>query len=57
VEEKDVVGTGRYVLNFALAGLVGLGLTYWLRERGWLATWISLAICILVVILYASAGA
>ena len=56
VEDKDVVGTGRYILNFVLAGLVGVGITYLLRERGWLATWISLAISILGGILYASSG-
>jgi len=57
VEERDVVGTGRYVLNFFLAGLIGLGLTYLLRERGWLATWISLAVLVGVIILFVASGA
>jgi len=57
VEERDVVGAGRYVLNFFLAGLIGLGLTYLLRERGWLATWISLAVLVVVIILFVASGA
>ena len=51
--ERDVVGAGRYVLNFILAGFIGLGLTYFLRYRGWLATWISVAVFIVGVILIA----
>ncbi len=41
--ERDVIGAGRYILNFLLAGFIGLALSYFLRFRGWLATWISLA--------------
>lgn len=35
---EDIVGAGRYILNFLLAGLIGLALAYFLRRRGWLAT-------------------
>ena len=52
--EPDTVGVGRYVLNFLLAGLLGLGLTYFLRKRGWLATWLCIPILILVVMYYVS---
>ncbi|MEX1254209.1 MAG: hypothetical protein WEE64_07700 [Dehalococcoidia bacterium] len=44
---EDTIGAGRYILNFLLAGLIGLGLSYFLRRQGWLATWISIPICIL----------
>jgi hypothetical protein len=47
---EDVVGPGRYILNFLLAGLIGLGLTYSLRKQGWLATYISVAIALLGII-------
>ena len=40
-EQEEVVGGGRYVLSFVLAGLIGLGIQYGLRRRGWLATWIN----------------
>ena len=50
--EPDVAGVGRYVLNFCLAGLLGLGLTYFLRRRGWLATWLCIPMFIFVVIYY-----
>lgn len=54
---EDVAGPGRYILNFLLAGLLGLVLTYFLRHNGWLATWISLGICVLgVIALTATAG-
>ena len=52
----DVVGAGRYVLNFLLAGVIGLVLTYLLRNHGWLATWICIPILILVVIVLTSVG-
>jgi tetratricopeptide (TPR) repeat protein len=56
-DEEDVVGPGRYVLNFILAGLPGLAVTYFLRHSGWLATWISLAIlAVAVIILVAGSG-
>ena len=54
--EQDVVGAGRYVLNFLLAGVIGLVLTYLLRNHGWLATWISIPVLILGVIVLASIG-
>ena len=54
---EDVAGPGRYVLNFFLAGLLGLVLTYFLRHEGWLATWISLAILVLGVIVLVASGA
>jgi tetratricopeptide (TPR) repeat protein len=57
VEERDVVGAGRYVLNFILAGVIGLGLTYFLRNRGWLATWISLVIFVVLIIVVVASGA
>jgi hypothetical protein len=47
---EDVVGAGRYILNFILAGLLGLGLTYFLRRSGWLATYICIPIFILGVL-------
>lgn len=54
---QDVVGPGRYVLNFLLAGVPGLVVTYVLRRDGWLATWVSLAILVaMVIILTASRG-
>jgi tetratricopeptide (TPR) repeat protein len=56
MEDRDAVGAGRYILNFLLAGFIGLGLTYVLRYRGWLATWICLPIFVVVVILFAAAG-
>ncbi len=48
--ERDVIGAGRYILNFLLAGFVGLALSYFLRFRGWLATWISLATGVAVIV-------
>jgi tetratricopeptide (TPR) repeat protein len=57
VEERDGVGVGRYVLNFILAGFIGLGLTYFLRNRGWLATWISLVVFVVLVIVIVASGA
>ena len=51
-EERDVVGAGRYILNFFLAGFVGLGLSFFLRFRGWLATWISLGVFIVAIIVF-----
>ena len=53
---QDVVGPGRYVLNFLLAGVIGLVMTYLLRNHGWLATWICIPILILGVIVLASLG-
>ncbi len=48
---EDVIGAGRYILNFILAGFIGLGISYFLRRQGWLATWISVVILVLVVLL------
>jgi len=55
-EHDDVVGPGRYILNFVLAGLVGLVLTFILRNHGWLATWISLALLVLSLMILAATG-
>jgi tetratricopeptide (TPR) repeat protein len=55
-DSEDVVGPGRYILNFFLAGLVGLVVTFVLRNHGWLATWISLAIFVAGLIILAAAG-
>jgi len=54
---EDIVGLGRYVLNFFLAGLLGLVFTYFLRHEGWLATWISLGIFVVGVIALVASGA
>jgi hypothetical protein len=48
---EDVVGAGRYILNFILAGFVGLGLTYLMRRQGWLATYICIPIAIIATFL------
>jgi len=40
-QEVDTVGTGRYVLNFLILGLIGVGIQYLLRDKGWTATWIN----------------
>jgi tetratricopeptide (TPR) repeat protein len=53
---QDVVGPGRYILNFFLAGFVGLVVTFFLRNNGWLATWISLAIFVIVLVILVAAG-
>jgi len=53
---QDAVGPGRYILNFLLAGLVGLVVTFVLRNHGWLATWISFAIFVVGLIILAAAG-
>jgi hypothetical protein len=57
VEEEDVVGVGRYVLNFFLAGLIGLALTYFLRRNGWMATWISAGFFVLAVVVLVMSAA
>ena len=53
---EDVAGPGRYILNFFLAGLVGLVITFLLRNHGWLATWISLAVFVVGLIILVAAG-
>jgi hypothetical protein len=50
-ESRDVIGAGRYIISFVLAGFVGLGIAYFLRNEGWLAVWINAAICIAIVVL------
>lgn len=55
-ERDDVVGPGRYILNFFLAGFVGLLLTFILRNHGWLATWICLGILVVSVAMLAATG-
>jgi tetratricopeptide (TPR) repeat protein len=55
-DSQDVVGPGRYILNFFLAGFVGLLITFILRNHGWLATWISLGIFAVGVVILAAAG-
>ena len=55
-DSEDVAGPGRYILNFFLAGFVGLLITFLLRNHGWLATWISLAIFMAGVIILVAAG-
>jgi hypothetical protein len=56
--QDDVAGAGRYIINFILAGFVGLGLTFFLRRQGWLATWICVPIFVLgIVVIVASGGA
>jgi hypothetical protein len=52
-QPKDVVGAGRYILSFLLLGVIGLGIAYVLRERGWLPIWINggLAALVWIVIL------
>ena len=47
---EDVVGTGRYVLSFLLAGLLGLVIQYALRKKGWMATWINVVIFVAGII-------
>ena len=43
-QDEDVVGSGRYILSFILAGFIGLGIQYGLRKKGWTATWINAVI-------------
>lgn len=47
---EDVVGTGRYVLSFLLAGFIGLAIQYALRKKGWMATWINAVIFVVGII-------
>ena len=53
----DVVGTGRYILSFFLAGFIGLGVQYFLRDKGWLATWINIGILIVTVVVFVALAA
>ncbi len=56
IQDDDVVGTGRYILSFFLAGLVGLAIQYGLRKKGWTATWINAVLFGIVVTLVAASG-
>ncbi len=56
IQDDDVVGPGRYILSFFLAGLVGLAIQYGLRKKGWTATWINAALFLVVVTLVAATG-
>jgi hypothetical protein len=51
-----VAGVGRDILNFLLAGFIGLGLTFFLRRQGWLATWFCVPICILATVYLVAVG-
>lgn len=55
-KEEDVVGVGRYVLSFILAGFIGLGVQYLLRKRGWTATWINIVLCIIIIVIVIATG-
>jgi hypothetical protein len=50
----DVIGVGRYVLSFFLAGLIGVGVAYVLRNKGWTAIWINAAIFAAAVVFFAT---
>jgi hypothetical protein len=52
---RDVIGTGRYVLSFVLAGVIGLGVAYLLRNQGWLAIWINAVIGVIAWVILLSA--
>ncbi len=56
IQDDDVVGPGRYILSFFLAGLVGLAIQYGLRKKGWTATWINAVLFGIVVTLVAASG-
>ena len=53
---EDVVGSGRYILSFLMAGLVGLAIQYALRKKGWTATWINAVIFVVGVSVIAATG-
>lgn len=53
----DTIGPGRYILNFLLLGVIGLGIAYFLRNRGWLSVWISVAIWAALLFLVVVIGA
>ncbi len=56
IQDDDVVGPGRYILSFFLAGLVGLAIQYGLRKKGWTATWINAVIFAIVVTMVDATG-
>ena len=51
----DTVGVGRYILNFLIFGLIGLGIQYLLRDKGWTATWVNLAAVVTITVIVLSA--
>jgi hypothetical protein len=51
-QEDDVVGIGRWVLNFIIAGFLGLIITFFLRKQGWTATWVSLGVTVALTVAY-----
>ena len=55
-QNEDVVGLGRYILSFLLAGIVGLAIQYGLRKQGWTATWINAGIFVILVTVVAAIG-
>ncbi len=56
MQDEDVVGAGRYILSFMLVGLIGLGIQYGLRKKGWTATWINAVIFAMLVAVFAATG-
>jgi hypothetical protein len=56
IQDEDVVGVGRYILSFLLAGLIGLAIQYGLRKKGWTATWINAVIFGMLVAVFVAAG-
>ena len=56
IQDQDVVGLGRYILSFLLAGIVGLAIQYGLRKQGWTATWINAGIFVILVTVVAATG-
>lgn len=56
IQDEDVVGLGRYILSFLLAGIVGLAIEYGLRKQGWTATWINAGIFVILVTVVAATG-
>ncbi len=54
--DEDVVGAGRYILSFFLAGIVGLAIQYGLRKQGWTATWINAGIFAILVAVVVATG-
>jgi hypothetical protein len=51
-QEEDVVGIGRWVLNFIIAGFLGLIITFFLRKQGWTATWVCLGVTVAIAVAY-----
>jgi hypothetical protein len=51
-QQEDVVGIGRWVLNFIIAGILGLIITFFLRKQGWTATWVCLGVSIALTVAY-----